>query len=121
MAQTNDSLAVETPLDSIQTQNIKIQEVKISENETFIYQKPKFWDIVNKIPKNIAGTATDIVSKKYYPYGLAALGRRSEAKGSESVSCLWWIVMSSESRKNSVESATPIPIAVVIDLGSNVI
>ena len=36
MAQTNDSLAVETPLDSIQTQNIKIQEVKISENETFI-------------------------------------------------------------------------------------
>ena len=74
MAQTNDSLAVETPLDSIQTQNIKIQEVKISENETFIYQKPKFWDIVNKIPKNIAGTATDIVSKKYYPYGLAALG-----------------------------------------------
>ena len=58
MAQTNDSLAVETPLDSIQTQNIKIQEVKISENETFIYQKPKFWDIVNKIPKNIAGTAT---------------------------------------------------------------
>ena len=37
MAQTNDSLAVETPLDSIQTENIKIQEVKISENETFIY------------------------------------------------------------------------------------
>ena len=66
MAQTNDSLAVETPLDSIQTQNIKIQEVKISENETFIYQKPKIWDVVNKIPKNIAGTATDIVSKKYY-------------------------------------------------------
>ena len=48
MAQTSDSLAVETPLDSIQTQNIKIQEVKISENETFIYQKPKIWDIVNK-------------------------------------------------------------------------
>ena len=74
MAQTNDSLTVETPLDSIQNQNIKIQEVKISENETFIYQKPKIWDVVNKIPKNIAGTATDIVSKKYYPYGLAALG-----------------------------------------------
>ena len=54
MAQTNDSLTVETPLDSIQTQNTKIQEVKISENETFIYQKPKIWDVVNKIPKNIA-------------------------------------------------------------------
>ena len=61
LTQTNDSLAVETPLDSVQTQNIKIQEVKISENQSFIYQKPKFWDIVNKIPKNIAGTATDIV------------------------------------------------------------
>ena len=48
MAQTNDSLTVETPLDSIQTQNIKIQEVKISENENFIYQKPKIWDVVNK-------------------------------------------------------------------------
>lgn len=53
MTQTNDSLAVETPLDSVQTQNIKIQEVKISENQSFIYQKPKFWDIVNKIPKNM--------------------------------------------------------------------
>ena len=40
MTQTNDSLAVETPLDSTQTENIHIQEVKISENETFIYQKP---------------------------------------------------------------------------------
>ena len=53
MAQTNDSLAVKTPLDSIQTQNIKIQEVKISENETFIYQKPKIWDVVNKIPTDL--------------------------------------------------------------------
>ncbi len=50
------------------------QEYKISETETFVYKKPRVWDAVNKIPRNFVATATDFVSKPYYPFGLAAVG-----------------------------------------------
>jgi membrane-associated phospholipid phosphatase len=50
------------------------QQYKISETEILTYKKPKIWDAVNKIIPNAKGTIKDIVSKKYYPYGLASLG-----------------------------------------------
>ncbi|QIG89129.1 phosphatase PAP2 family protein [Chryseobacterium sp. POL2] len=65
--------------DSIVLYNIiaelpKTQSYKISETETFTYQKPRIWDLVNKIPTNVVGTAKDVVSKEVYPYSLGALG-----------------------------------------------
>ena len=74
MAQTNDSLAVETPLDSIQTQNIKIQEVKISENETFIYQKPKIWDSHRYSFKKILSIRTCRLGKHRCSHSCRPLG-----------------------------------------------
>lgn len=38
------------------------------------YEQPRIADIYRKIPKNIAGMATDAVSQKYYLYSLASLG-----------------------------------------------
>ena len=67
-SQKTDSLAV----DSITAP--KTQSYKISDTETFTYQKPRVWDIVNKIPKNFVGTAKDVVTKEVYPYSLGALG-----------------------------------------------
>ena len=40
----------------------------------FTYQKPKFWDLINKAPGNALNTLKDFVAKPYYPYGIAALG-----------------------------------------------
>ena len=40
----------------------------------FTYQKPKFWDLINKAPHNALNTLKDFVAKPYYPYGIAALG-----------------------------------------------
>ena len=40
----------------------------------FTYQKPKFWDLINKAPRNALNTLKDFVAKPYYPYGIAALG-----------------------------------------------
>ncbi len=57
--------------DSVQ---IKIQEYKISENVTLIYQKPRISDLYKNIPRNFAGTAKDVISKDIYGYSLAALG-----------------------------------------------
>lgn len=49
------------------------QVVRISDEVSFRYEKPKIWDAVNKIPKNLVGTAKDIVSKPYYPYSIGAV------------------------------------------------
>ena len=80
-AQENDSLSINTtPADTvqiereIQTMDKAAQHIKISDTETYIYQKPKLWDVVNKLPRNFVNTAVDAVSAPYYPYGLAALG-----------------------------------------------
>ena len=40
----------------------------------FTYQKPKFWDLINKAPRNALSILKDFVAKPYYPYGIAALG-----------------------------------------------
>lgn len=46
---------------------------RISKDEILIYKKPKISDIFNKIPRNFGKSATLMVSKPYYPYGLASL------------------------------------------------
>lgn len=50
------------------------QRYKINENETYIYDRPRLQDLVNKIPENIINSAKDIVSAPYYPYSIAAVG-----------------------------------------------
>lgn len=40
----------------------------------FTYEKPKFWDLINKAPQNTLNTLKDFVAKPYYPYGIASLG-----------------------------------------------
>ena len=50
------------------------RQYKINEHLTYVYQKPRFVDIFNKIPRNIGKSAVEMVSKPNYPYGLAALG-----------------------------------------------
>lgn len=57
--------------DSLQ---IKTQEFNISPHTSLKYEQPKIADIYRKIPKNIAGMATDAVSQKYYLYSLGSLG-----------------------------------------------
>lgn len=69
-SQQKDSLAI----DSLITSEIKTQTYNISDTETITYKKPKVWDLVNKIPNNFIGTATDVVSKEVCPYSLASLG-----------------------------------------------
>lgn len=50
------------------------KQYKINDNLTYVYQKPRFVDIFNKIPRNIGKSAVEMVSKPNYPYGLAAIG-----------------------------------------------
>ena len=50
------------------------RQYKIDDNLTYIYQKPRFADLFNKIPRNIGKSAVEMVSKPNYPYGLAAIG-----------------------------------------------
>lgn len=68
-------LGITQEIDSLdfQTERNDIQYYKISDNETFSYQKPKIYHLVNKIPRNFLNTASDFVSKPYYPYGIASL------------------------------------------------
>lgn len=39
-----------------------------------LYERPRISDIYRKIPTNVAGVATELVSRKVYPYSLASLG-----------------------------------------------
>ena len=50
------------------------QSYQIEPDLYFTYQKPKFWDLINKAPRNALNTLRDFVAKPYYPYGIAALG-----------------------------------------------
>ena len=50
------------------------RQYKINDKLTYIYQKPRFADLFNKIPRNIGKSAVEMVSKPNYPYGLAAIG-----------------------------------------------
>lgn len=45
----------------------------IGQTQTLCYQKPKWSDLVNKIPHNFASTIQDFVSDPYYPYGIIAI------------------------------------------------
>ena len=49
------------------------QSYQIEPDLYFTYQKPKFWDIINKAPRNTLNTLKDFVAKPYYPYGIGAL------------------------------------------------
>ena len=81
-AQENDSIP-QTTLDSIANAlqgshpseaDLSGKQYKINDNLTYVYQKPRFVDIFNKIPRNIGKSAVEMVSKPNYPYGLAAIG-----------------------------------------------
>ena len=50
------------------------QSYQIEPDLYFTYQKPKFWDLINKAPRNALNTLRDFVAKPDYPYGIAALG-----------------------------------------------
>lgn len=71
IAQENDSIP-QTTLDSVVVP--EKGSYKINDQLTYIYQKPRFVDIFNKIPRNIGKSAVEMVSKPNYPYGLAAIG-----------------------------------------------
>ena len=82
IAQENDSIP-QTTLDSIANAlqgshpseaDLSGKQYKINDNLTYVYQKPRFVDIFNKIPRNIGKSAVEMVSKPNYPYGLAAIG-----------------------------------------------
>ena len=67
-AQENDSLSINTtPTDTVQIEreippmDKAAQHIKISDTETYIYQKPKLWDVVNKLPRNFVNTAVNAV------------------------------------------------------------
>ena len=82
IAQENDSIPQAT-LDSIANAlqgshpsevDLLSRQYKINDQLTYIYQKPRFVDIFNKMPHNIGKSAVEMVSKPNYPYGLAAIG-----------------------------------------------
>jgi membrane-associated phospholipid phosphatase len=54
--------------------SIDIQKYKVSETESYVYDKLKFSDLYEKIPCNIANTAKDMVSSQTLPYTFAASG-----------------------------------------------
>ena len=70
IAQENDSIPQAT-LDSVVVP--EKGSYKINDQLTYIYQKPRFVDIFNKIPHNIGKSAVEMVSKPNYPYGLRLL------------------------------------------------
>ena len=74
-AQENDSIP-QSLLDSVTNAlqgshpseaDLSGKQYKINDNLTYVYQKPRFVDIFNKIPHNIGKSAVEMVSKPNYP------------------------------------------------------
>lgn len=57
-----------------QQDSVTFQSYKVSEIETFKYQKLKISDLYRNLPKNIVNTAKSMVSKEVYPYSIASVG-----------------------------------------------
>ena len=65
MAQEADTLGVSS---------VPTQRYEVGDGVTYVYKKPRLIHLVDKLPRNIGKSASSMVSRKYYPYGLGALG-----------------------------------------------
>ena len=65
MAQEADTLGVSSA---------PTQRYEVGDGVTYVYKKPRLIHLVDKLPRNIGKSASSMVSRKYYPYRLGALG-----------------------------------------------
>jgi PAP2 superfamily len=69
-AQQIDSLKTETPI----LENKDVQSYKINSDLSFEYKKPRFWEFINRLPKDFGTMGNFVVQKNNLIFGGIAIG-----------------------------------------------